>query len=297
LKFNRSFEKGVCGGELAMQIDGDWRDSTPRNCAAPPAFPLLARFVGKFVLDILPAALASVIGGFLFTQYQLGRAAPPPPAEQVSPASAEVLALVRDEHEAIVGYLKSQMTAEKNRLAAQDAETARAVADAKTAQDKTAQDKTAQDKTAQDKTAQDKTAQDKTAQDKAAQDSEAREKALAEENAVDSKLPAAAPARRLASAMAAKVALPRAKPAAAPNPVAATEIATVQSEQNPQQSAAPADRLASDPDSLLAKTLDLKDHVVAVTKQAVAAFGDMFASVGERFGASPPTPRPFSSDS
>src|SRR5580700_7551209 len=35
--------------------------------------PLLARFAGKFVLDIMPAALASVIGGFLFTQYQFGQ--------------------------------------------------------------------------------------------------------------------------------------------------------------------------------------------------------------------------------
>jgi len=255
-----------------MQIDGHWRDPAPPSCAAHLEFPLLARFVGKFVLDILPAALASVIGGFLFTQYQLGRAAPPPPAEQVSPASAEVLALVRDEHDAIVGYLKSQMTAEKKRLAAQDAETARAVADAKTAQDKTAQDK-------------------------AAQDNEAREKVLAEQNAVDIKPPAAAPARHLASAMSAKVVLPHAKPVAAPNPVAATQVAMVESEQNPQQNAAPPDRLARDPDSLLAKTLDLKDHVVAVTRHAVAALGDMFASVGERFGGSPPSPRPFSSDS
>jgi hypothetical protein len=71
----------------------------------------------------------------------------------------------------------------------------------------------------------------------------------------------------------------------------------VQNEQNPQQNAAPADRLARDPDSLLAKTLDLKDHVVAVTKHAVAALGDMFASVGERIGGSPPSPRQFSSDS
>jgi hypothetical protein len=240
-----------------MQIDSTWRDQAPPRYTAHTEFPLLARFVGKFVLDILPAALASVIGGFLFTQYQLGRTAPPPSAEQMSPASAEVLALVHDEHEAIVGYLKSQMAAEKERLAAQDAETARAVADAK-----------------------------------AAQDNEAQEKALAEQN--DSK-PAAAPARHVA--MSAKIMLPRAKPAAAPNPPAATQVAMVQSEQIPQQNAAPADRLARDPDSLLAKTLDLKDHVVAVTKHAVAALGDMFASVGERIGGSPPSPRQFSSDS
>jgi hypothetical protein len=193
----------------------------------------------------------------------LGRAAPPPPVEQISPASAEVLALVRDEHDAIVGYLKSQMAVEKNRLAAEDADTARAVADAKAAQEKVAAE------------------------------NEAREKALAEQNAAELKLPPVAPARRLALATSVKVVLPRAKPSAAPNPVAETQVAMVQSEQN----APAADRLARDPDSLLAKTLDLKDHVVAATKHAVAALGDMFASVGERIGGSSPSPRQFSSDS
>jgi hypothetical protein len=265
LKFNHSFEKRLTffiGEGLAMQILCNWRDPAAPSYTPHPEFPLLARFVGKFVLDILPAALASVIGGFLFTQYQLGRAAAPAPTEHISPASAEALALVREEHDAIVGYLKSQMAAEKNRLAEQDAETARAVADAK-----------------------------------AAQENAAQEKALAEQNAVDIKLSAAAPARRVAAVTSAKDALPRAKPAAAPIPVVPTQVAMAQNEPNPQASAAPADRLARDPDSLLAKTLDLRDHVVAVTKQAVSALGDMFASVGERIGGSPPSPRPFSSDS
>ena len=251
-----------------MRIDGNWRDAQPRDYAAGPAFPLLARFSGKFVLDILPAALASVIGGFLFTQYQAGRIAPPAPAAQITPASAEVLSLVRDEHAAIIGYLKSQTAAEKSRLAAQDAEPAQAVADARAAQ------------------------------------AEARENALAEQNAADIRAaaiaaatPAAVPARHLASAASVKVSLPRAKPAVAANPAAASETVVAQAEQNSQQSSAPADRLARDPDSLLAKTLDLKDHVVAATKQAVAALGDMFASVGERIGGSAPGPRPFSSDS
>jgi len=244
-----------------MRIDGTWRDPALGNYAAGPAFPMLARFAGKFVLDIFPAALASVIGGFLFTQYQAGRTASPAPAAQMSPASAEALALVRDEHEVIVGYLKSQIAAEKNRLAAQDAETAQALADAKAAQ------------------------------------IEARENALAEQNAADMRAAAAVPARHLASAVSAKVALPRAKPTVAPSPVATAET-VAQAEQNSQQSGAPASGgLARNPDSLLAKTLDLKDHVVAATKHAVAALGDMFASVGERIGGSTPTPRPFSSDS
>jgi len=244
-----------------MNIDGNWQIAAPRHSAAPSRFPLLSRFAGKLVLDILPAALASVIGGFLFTQYHLGRAAPPPPTEQIGSASTEGLALVREEHEAIVGYLKAQLAAEKSRLAAQDEDTARAVADAK-----------------------------------AVQDIEAREKALAEQNPVDIKPAAAAPARHVASVTAAKVALPRAKPAATPNAATATQVAMVESEQASQQADAPAERLTRDPDSLLAKTLDLKDHVVAATKQAVAALGDMFASVGERIGGSTPA-RPFSSDS
>jgi hypothetical protein len=263
LKFKRSFEKDGWAGKkgLAMRIDGNWGDPAARHCAAHPEFSLLARFAGKFVLDILPAVLASLIGGFLFTQYQLGRAVPPAPAAQMSPASGEVLALVRDEHEAIVSYLKSQMAAEKSRLAAQDAETARAVADAK-----------------------------------AAQADEEREQALAEQNAVEIKLAATPPARHLTAA--AKVTLPRAKPAAGSNLAPPLEVAMAQADPNPQQTAAaPTERLARDPDSLLAKTLDLKDHVVAATKQAVAALGDMFASVGERIGGSAPSARPFSSDS
>jgi len=241
-----------------MHIDGNWQIPAPRHHAADSRFPLLTRFTGKLVLDILPAALASAIGGFLFTQYHAGRAVPPPAAEVISPASAEALALVRDEHEAIVGYLKAQLAAEKSRLATQDADTARAVADAK-----------------------------------AAQEDEAREKALAEQNAMDSKLAAASPARHVASATPVKVVMPRAKPVPAP-----TEVAQAQAEPKPEQAdAAPGDRLARDPDSLLAKTLDLKDHVVAATKHAVAALGDMFASVGERISGSAPGARPFNSDS
>src|SRR5690242_6368662 len=246
-----------------MQIDGSVRTVSLSSDAAHLRFPLLARFLGKFVFDVLPAALASVIGGFLFTQYHSGRAAPPP-TEQISPASAEVLALVRDEHEAIIGYLKAQIAAEKGRLAAQDADNARAAADAK-----------------------------------AAHDSEVREKAAAEQiAAADIKLATIAPARHVGLTAASKVALPRPKPAGAAEQAPAP-IAAVQGEQIQQQNAAAAapERLARDPDSLLAKTLDLKDQVVAATKQAAAAVGDMFTSVGERIGGAAPSARPFSSDS
>jgi hypothetical protein len=109
-----------------------------RNFVARPGVPLLAGFFGKFMLDILPAALASVIGGFLFTQYQAGHPATRIATEQVTPASAEMMAMVRDEHAMMMDYLKSQMTAEQKRDAAEDAASARAEADAKAAADNAA---------------------------------------------------------------------------------------------------------------------------------------------------------------
>jgi len=61
----------------------------------PYDLPVLLRFLAKWVLDVLPAALASVIGGFLVTHYQAARAvAPAPAAEQAAPASAQMLRLV-----------------------------------------------------------------------------------------------------------------------------------------------------------------------------------------------------------
>jgi len=93
--------------------------------------PLLVRFFSKLVLDILPAALASVIGGFLFTHYDWsGIRAPAPAAERAAPASAEMMQLVRDEHAVVASYLKAQVAAERDRLAAEDAAAAEAAGDA-----------------------------------------------------------------------------------------------------------------------------------------------------------------------
>ena len=92
--------------------------------------PLLKRFVGKLVVDVLPATFVSVLGGFIITQYQFSHVqASRPATEQVVPASAEMMQLVHDEHAVIIDYLKTQMAAEKNRHAAEDA----AVADARLA--------------------------------------------------------------------------------------------------------------------------------------------------------------------
>jgi hypothetical protein len=281
LKFNRSFEKDrhfITGkGGVAMRANGiaDGQDGGRAQCATRKQIPLLARFASKFMMDILPAALASVIGGFLFTQYQFGRTAPPQPAlEQISPASVEVLALVRDEHAAIISYLDLQMAAEKSRLAAQDAETASAVADAKAVQDAVVQE------------------------------NEAREKADADLTAAEIKLASVASNHHGAAPGAqAKIAVPRARPtdtsvAGAHAPLVIAQVEK-QAGQNAQQNevAPQAERLARDPESLLAKTLDLKDHVVAATWHAVTAIADTFASVGERIGGAAPNARPFSSDS
>lgn len=96
--------------------------------------PLLVRFFSKLVLDILPAALASVIGGFLFTHYDWsGTRAPAPASERAAPASAEMMELVRDEHAVVASYLKAQVAAERDRLAAEDAAAAEAAGDASAA--------------------------------------------------------------------------------------------------------------------------------------------------------------------
>jgi hypothetical protein len=95
--------------------------------------PLLKRFIAKLVVDVLPATFVSVVGGFLITQYQFNHGVASHVAtEQVVPASAEMMQLVRDEHAVIIDYLKAQMAAEKRRDAAADAASAdaRAAAEA-----------------------------------------------------------------------------------------------------------------------------------------------------------------------
>ncbi|HSZ65063.1 MAG TPA: hypothetical protein VK825_02550 [Xanthobacteraceae bacterium] len=229
--------------------------------------PFLARFVGKFVLDIMPAALASVIGGFLFTQYQFGHAPAKPVLEQVTPASAEMMALVRDEHAMIVDYLKTQMAAEKSRVAVQDADLARAQEDSKVADTKAPA----------------------AAQTVALLD--VKTQAQPQPDGV-------ATPRRGAAVAATKPIVWHSKPQIAqaaptvPTPMPRPPIVIAQAD--PSQDAPPSDRLASDPDSLLGKALDLKDHVVAGARHAVSAVGDMFASLGGALNPQASLPRQFS---
>jgi hypothetical protein len=137
LKFNRPFEKRDLTGTGIMQCQATQptglvkyiapKDLVPNNLAPKHEVPLLKRFVGKLVIDVLPATFVSVLGGFIIAQYQFNHAAASHPAtEQVVPASAEMMQLVRDEHAVIVDYLKAQMAAEKSRHAAEDAASAEA---------------------------------------------------------------------------------------------------------------------------------------------------------------------------
>jgi hypothetical protein len=205
---------------------------------AVPGTPLLTRFAAKLVVDVLPAAMASVIGGFLITQYQFSHiAAPRPAAEQVAPASAEMMQLVRDEHAMIVDYLRTQMAAEKSRYAAEDAADAHATA---------------------------------AAQPSAA----APEDPAAELRGLATTLAAAKPKSRIKVAAAVAPTLPPHEP-----------LVLAQAEQ--VAAAPPAATTAPEQTSLLAKTIDLKDHVVHATLHVVSAIGSIpswVASMGDRMG-------------
>jgi hypothetical protein len=198
---------------------------------------VLRRFLAKLVIDVLPAALASVIGGFLITQYQFNHvAALRPAAEQAAPASAEMMQLVRDEHAMIIDYLKTQMAAEKSRHAAEDEADARAVAEAAAA-------------------------------------------STAPTGNVAAAVVASKPVGRTKAAAAAAMALPPHAP-----------LVIAQAEQD--ASAAPVAGTAREPKSLLAKTLDIKDHVVHATLHVVSAIGSIpswIASMGDRIGGADTT--------
>jgi hypothetical protein len=217
------------------------------NVAAEAAGPWFARVLGKVAHDVLPGALASLIGTVLIAQYQFAhQAAPHPVTEQVAPASSETMARLRDEHAMVMDYLQTQMVAEQSRDVAEDAATASAAADAKLANARLAAE------------------------------------VLAQLGATTAIAKPAAPHVKIAATVAAA-------------PGAPLVIAQVQPDQN--TNVAQNDRLASNPDSLLAKTLDIKDHVVAATRHVVSAIGDIFASLGERIGGAVSGERQFSSNS
>jgi hypothetical protein len=217
---------------------------------------LLLRFLAKVVFEIVPAALASVVGGILFTHYQMGYGGTPKPAvEQAAPASAEMVKLLRDEHAAIVDYLKAQTETEKSRLAAEDEASARSVAEAKAALAAAAIAATP-----------------------------APTPAIA---ATPAAAPAVASRRPSAIMPAVKVAANRGRaPAVATSSVAPrAPLVIAQVEQS--SGAASAQPSTGNSESLLAKTLDIKDRVVDATLHMIDTIGSipsMIASRGDHAG-------------
>ncbi len=205
---------------------------------------LLLRFLAKVVFEIVPAALASVVGGILFTHYQMGYGGmPKPPVEQAVPASAAMVQLLRDEHTAIVDFLKAQTEAEKSRLAAEDEASARSVAEAKAAL------------------------------------------AAAAIAATPAAAPAAASRRPSAIVPAVKVAANRGRAPASAAPRAPLVIAQVEQSSG----AASAQPSTGNSETLLAKTLDIKDRVVDATLHVIDTLGSipsMIASRSDHAGSS-----------
>jgi hypothetical protein len=207
LKFNQPFEK--CREGEIMQYHET----------------LASRLVSKLVLDILPAATASLIGGLLFTHYGLGRVSEP--AVQAAPASAEMMQLLRDEHGLMVAFLNAELAREKAKLAAEDA------------------------------------------------------------------VPGAGEAATAANTVNAAIqtsAASAAKPAHVRTAVAAPISAPLVIAQAQQVDGAGATSQA--PQSLIAKTVGLKDHVVSVTHRVVSVLGGIPVWIGLLHAGATERPRP-----
>jgi hypothetical protein len=205
----------------------------------PQKAPLLRRFLTKLFVDVLPAAMASAIGGFVLTHYQVltQAIAPAPVAEQHATASAEMMKLVRDEHGQIADFLNAQFEAEKTRLAAEQKASAHSVTESHPA------------------------------------------------------APAVAAHRVMVAMVVAKPAAPHEpSPAAAAASSARAPAAITPVQAN--ESAEP----PHDSDSVLAKTMRIKETVVTATQRAGAVIGSIpswIAGVGDRIGgqsATPPSP-------
>ena len=241
---------------------------------------LARRFLAKLVIDVLPAAFVCVLGGFFLTLYQFTHAAAQRSTVQVVPASAEMMQLVRDEHAAIIDYLRAQTAAEKSRQAAENADDVRSAAESRGGEAQVAQ----------------------------AQVSDAPSvPAVA--------VPLPRPPAAAATAVAPKAAAPRVKTAAvtvpphAPLVIAQADRAGTVAAQ-PVSALAPAADAPPAPKSLLTRTIEIKDHVVGATRDAtwhvVSAIGSLpswIASMGDHTGdeavpsETSPATRPFTTTS
>jgi hypothetical protein len=206
--------------------------------------PLLRRFFTKLVHDILPTAVASLLGGFLITQFQLNR-----PLESVTVpvarASPEMMQLLRDEHGLIVSFVKAHVANEKSANEKSANETKQAAANSEQTPPVTAAP------------------------------------ALA-----------APPPTMVVAVVPAKPAAPRAKTPVV-TPVVGASLLPAAITPAPQSEVPPP--VAHSDDSLLAKTIGIKDHVVGATQRAVSSIVGIpswFGAIGDRIGGENPNPRP-----
>lgn len=229
--------------------------------------PLVVRLGGKLVLEVLPAALASAIGAFLFAQYQFDRNAPAAhavtPAVAV-PASAEMLQLVREEHAMIRDFLTAQRMAEQNRaLAANTAD-----AEANPAADTMLMAAVPLPAT----------------QPSPPKATPRQEKVIVAAAGVPQSATAALPPIVIGGARPATTAAPVLVVSAQPTAPApgATPTGASASAQ-PDGSLLPS-ALPSEHPSIVAQTLAVPGHVVSVTLHAVMAIGGIPSWLGHRFG-------------
>ncbi len=197
------------------------------------SYEVVKRFIAKLVHDVLPAALASLIGGLVFTHFQSGHA-PGPVATQVVPASPEMMQLLRDEHGLILNYVKAQAAIEK-KLAEADESPPRVPADAQ-------------------------------------------------------RSVAAAAAQRPVNVVAATV---KSSSTHSKAQIVGASLPTLVVADAQQTESVNPDR--RDEDSLLARTIGIRDHVIAVTHRAVSVIGGIpswIGSIGDRIGGEDPSPRP-----
>ena len=227
------------------------------------SIPLARRFFGKLIHDILPAALASLLGGFLITHFELNRP-PEPVTVKVTPASPEMMQLLRDEHGLIVDLVKTEVAKEKKASEQNLSERERLSADVEEAVPHLA--------------------------------AEAPHIAAEAPPMSATIAPPPAPPRPATVA-----ALPAPRPAALHTkaPVVATSSLPVPAVAPVRLNASLANENVPQParndDSLLAKTIGIKDRVVAVTQQAVSvmsAIPSWFGSIGDRIGGEDANPRP-----
>jgi len=202
-------------------------------------YKVLRRFSAKLVHDVLPAALASVIGGLLFTHFQLGNA-PVPVAAQVAPASPEMMRLLRDEHGLVLSYVQAQAAVEKKQLSADESPT-RVAADPQPA-------------------------------------------------AAPVATPAAPPRPVNVVSTTAKPSPPRGKAPIVGASLPPPPLAVADAQQTDSAKAA-----TRHEDSLIARTMGIRDHVIAVTQRAVSVIGGIpswIGSIGDRIGGEDLNARP-----